>query len=197
MPLRVSSSAGPTPVGRADARQHQQLWRLQCAGGQHDLAARAERAQDAMLAHLDADRAHALEQDALDVRVRLDMQVPALSDVRQKIGTRCTAALALFLRHLVNADSLLLDAIEVLRDRQAGLARRLDEAAMEGIVRTQVADPQRSAVAVPCIMHLFVVLAEPEVGQDIVERPAAVAECGPMIVVPAVAARIDHGVDGG
>ena len=52
-------------VGRADPREHQQHRRLVRAGGEDHLALGAHRLDDAVADELDADRAVAVEDDAL------------------------------------------------------------------------------------------------------------------------------------
>ena len=61
----------------ADARQHQQLRRLERAGGDDHLAPRADLLGLLALPVFDADRALALEQDAGGVRAGLDAQIGA------------------------------------------------------------------------------------------------------------------------
>ena len=66
----------------ADARQHQQLRRLERAGGDDHLAPGADLLQLLALPVLDADRALALEQDAGGMSVGLDAQIGAACHMR-------------------------------------------------------------------------------------------------------------------
>ena len=205
MILQVAADAGQVGVhgdalllefaARADARQHQQLRRLQRAGREYDFTPRAQRADLATLPHLDADRARAVEQDAQHLRVRLDRQVVAAADVRQQVRARCAPPFAVLLRDLVEADAFLLRAVEIVGERQAGLPRGFQVARMERVAGAQVAHPQRAVAAVPRIVEALVVLAQAEVRQHVVVAPAFVAERGPAVVVDAMAADIDHRVD--
>ena len=82
MVLQVLSDAGQVMHGGdavlshlsavADAREHQQLRGLECAGRDDDLAPGADLLQRLALPVFDADRALAFEQDAGGVRAGLD-----------------------------------------------------------------------------------------------------------------------------
>jgi hypothetical protein len=67
----------------ADAGQHQQLRRLECAGRDDHLAPGAELLALVATEIFDADCALALEQDARRMRLRFDPEVGALADMRR------------------------------------------------------------------------------------------------------------------
>ena len=58
-----------------------------------------------------------------------------------------------------------------------------------------IADRERAAGAVEFISAALVVLAGLEVGQHVLIGPAGAAQRGPVVIVPGVAADIEHGVD--
>ena len=55
---------------------------------------------------------------------------------------------------------------------------------------------QRAALAVKAVLELLVVFRAFEQRQHLVIRPAGVAQRSPVVVVPPVAAHVQHGVDG-
>ena len=81
-------------IGRADARQLQQLWRLDRAGGQQHLGAAARRLHHAALAVAHADGAAVLDDEAGGLRLGLDAQVYAAAR-RLQVGLGGAAAPAL------------------------------------------------------------------------------------------------------
>ena len=87
--------------------------------------------------------------------------------------------------------------IEILADPELGLARGLQKRLLHRIVGAQFVDGQRPALAVILAVEIGIVFRTLEVGQHVGVRPAGIAERGPLIVVAAVAADIDHGVDRG
>ena len=127
---------------RADARQHQQLRRLQRAGAEQHLAPRLQLLQLAADAHLHADRAPAFEQDARGVGLGHHLQVGA-AQVRRQVGLGGAEALAVLVRHLVHAHAFLRGAVEVGVQREAGLLRR--PARTPGRSGSGCAGPSRSA----------------------------------------------------
>src|SRR5712691_204074 len=115
--------------------------------------------------------------------------------MRMDIGARGAPALAVLLRHLIDADALLLRAIKILIERKLALARGLDEYMRHGIVGAKLGHVQRAAGTVKRVVNLLVVLGAFEIGQEVLERPAFVAKGSPMVVIPLVPADVDHRVD--
>ena len=66
-----------------------------------------------------------------------------------------------------------------------------------GLSVRRLVDGERAALAVILAVEIGVVFRALEIGQHVGERPAGIAERRPLIVVGAVAADIDHRVDGG
>ncbi len=181
----------------ADAGQHQEMRRLERAGGDDDLAAGADLLCLVALPVFDADRALAFEQDAARLRIGLDAQIGARGHVGMNIGPRRAPAFAVLLRDLIDAEAFMLLGIEILADPELRLARRLQERLLHRVVGAQFVDGQRPALAVILAVEIGIVFRTLEIGQHVGIRPAGIAERGPLIVVAPVAADIDHGVDRG
>jgi len=185
-------------IGRADARQHQELRRVHRASRENDLAAAARYLVAAVDLVTHAHGAIAVEDDPLDQRVgdHLDVVLVTL-DRRPQIGARRAPALLVLLRDLVVTDAFLVGAVEVRYALVTGLFAGLQESLVDLRRIGLVGDVQRPAGAVEVVAAAFVVLRLLEERQHVVVAPALVAELAPMIVVPGVAADIEHGVDRG
>src|SRR5258708_6558024 len=153
MVLQVLPDAGQMMHGRdavfrqrlavADAGEHQELRRLERAGGYDHFAAGANLLPLMALDVLDPDRALALEQDSGGMRERFDTQIRARGDMRMHIGTRRAPALAVFLRHLVNAEAFMVLVIEVLAEAELRFLRSLQENLLHRIVGAPSVDVER------------------------------------------------------
>src|ERR1700742_5009088 len=159
-------------IAVADARQQQQLRRLERAGGEDDLAPRADRLLLFPLHVLDADGALAFEQYLRRLRRRLDLEIAAVADMRMHIGARRAPALAVLLRHLIGAEPFMVFGIEILANAELRLLRRLPEDIMHRIAGAQLVDAQRSALAMILAVEFGVVLGTLEVRQHVRVRPA-------------------------
>src|SRR5215472_6882246 len=179
----------------ADTRQHQQLRRLERARRQDHLAPRTDRFRFLALDILDANGALAVEDDARCLRAGLDAQVRPRPHMRVDVAARGAPAFAVLLRHLIDAEPLLLGAVEIVANAELPLARALQEHLAHRIVRLRTLDMQWAALAVIFAVKLGIVLRTLEVGQHVGVGPAGIAERGPLIVVGTVAAAVDHGVD--
>ena len=96
---------------------------------------------------------------------------------------------------LVEPEAFLPGAVEIVVARVACLYRRLNEYRPETVRAAQVHHIERATYAVEIIGSALVVLRPFEVGEHIAPAPAWVALCGPVVVVRAMAPRIDHGID--
>ena len=113
-------------VGRADAGQHQQLRAVDGAAAQDDLGIRPGDVLSAALQIAHPDRVPALDEHRGGERIGLDRQIrPVLG--RMQVGVRRRAAPAVLLGDLIEADPVLVRAVEVLVSRAAGVDRGLDE----------------------------------------------------------------------
>ena len=125
----------------------------------------------------------------------LDPQIGAACDVRMHIGARRAPALAVPLRHLVDAEALMSSALKSSRRRNCASCAACRKISWTGLPVRRFVDGERTALAVIFAVEIGIVFRALEVGQHVVEGPAGVAERGPVVVVAAVAADIDHGVD--
>ena len=182
--------------GRTDARQLEQLRRLQRAGGEDHLPARGRGSLLAALSVGDAGRATIREHDARRVRIGLDAQVRALPRGLQ-IRHRGRAAHAAARRELVIPGAFLARAVEIVVARDAELARPRDHRLDERMRRADVRRPERAVGAVVFARAAHVVLELAKPGQDVGEAPPRVARRGPGVVVLALPADRYQAVDGG
>ena len=178
----------------ADARQQQKLRRLERARRQDDFALGANDARSAPLPILDADGPRALEDDARRARPRSHGEIRP-TEIGREVRRGRAPPLAIFLRQLIEADALLLRAIEVGVARQTLLHRCGNADLHEGARRSRIGDVERAALSVKGVGESLVVLGSPEIRKHIVVRPSCVAERRPFVVVAAVAADVDHRVD--
>ena len=182
-------------VAVADAGQHQDLRRLDRAGAHDDLAPSPQDFPPAVLPILGADGLVSLDQYPQHARPALDAEIGSFSEVRMDIGARGAATFAVLLRHLVEAEALLLGSVEILADREAGLACRLQEDPVKQVVGAQSGDVERAGPAVPFAAEILVAFGLLEIGKNVGERPAFVPERRPMVIVRTVPTGVDHGVD--
>jgi hypothetical protein len=94
----------------------------------------------------------------------------------------------------VEAHAFLVLAVEVGVQRIAGLCRGFHEVGAVAVGAGRVHHVQRAAAAVQAAGATLVVLGLQEVGQHRVEAPAGIALGGPVLVVFALAADVDHRV---
>jgi hypothetical protein len=180
---------------RPDARELQQLRRLDGAGAQQHLGTAARGLQHAALPVADAGGAAPFEHQLAGQRLGLDAQVGPLLHGRRQVGLGGAAAPALVRGELVVAGAFLRGAVEVAGARHADLLRAVDEGLDQLVLRGNVRNLQRSAAAVEGVGAALVALGLDEVGQHVVVAPAGVAQRGPMVVVLALAADVDEAVD--
>ena len=182
---------------RADARQHQQLGRVD--GGRRDdhLAAGAQHLGLATAQHLDPDSATVFDHDPLrqgadefDVAGRLR---------GPQIGVGRGPATALPDRLLHRAEAFLFLAVIIVGRLIARLFARLDKGFEQGVFARATADMQRAIGAAPvgvapvaAVMPAFHAF---EIGQHIGIAPAVGPLLFPVVIVHRVPAHIDHPVD--
>ena len=82
----------------------------------------------------------------------------------------------------------------ILGRRQASLDGRIDARPHERMHRPALAHRERPADTVVIALAALVVLRAPEIRQHVLVSPADQAQRGPLVVVRAVAANVDHGV---
>src|ERR1700733_1112427 len=147
-----------------------------------------------MLAILNADGAFSLQQDACRMGLGLDAQIgPATRGIEE--GARGGPAPALLLGNLIVSETLLLAVVVVAIAWPALGCRGIDEGVKQFGALDHVGDVQRAATAARLVATWLEMLGLPEIRQDCVVRPAAIAELRPGIVVKRVASDIQHTVD--
>src|ERR1700754_1749489 len=132
----------------AHAGEHQQLWRLKRARRQDDLAACTDLLEFFAPAVFDADRALALEQDAVGMGMSLDAQIRSRRYERMDVAAGRAAALAVLLRHLIDAEPFLLFTVEIVANAELGLACGLQEGLPHRVIGAELIDGKRAALAV-------------------------------------------------
>ena len=155
----------------ADPREHEQDGRLVRAGGDDHLALGANGLDLPVLDDLDADRAVALEDDALREHAGAHLQVrPVRHRVQVRVGGR--PALAVALVDLEAGDPLRAVDVEVGDVLVPGLHRRLEHRVDQRLHRAALRDGERPADAVEGVLAALVVLGALEVREHLVVRPA-------------------------
>jgi hypothetical protein len=113
------------------------------------------------------------------------------------ISPRRAPAFAVSLRHLIDAETLVILGIEILADAKLRLARSLQKGLLHRVVGAQFIDGERPAFAMVFAIEIGIVFRTLEIGQHVGVGPAGIAQRRPLVVVAAVAADIDHRVDRG
>ena len=185
-------------LGIADARQLQDLRRLHGAGAEQNLGVRVDDGLGlGLVVHvLDADRAPVLDDDAGGARAGQAGQVRPLQGGMQ-IAAGGAPALAVMDGQLIGPPAFLLEAVEILGDRVARLTAGLDGRRIDRIGRRGLGDLQRAIAPVPGVAAPLQGLGTFEIGQHLGIGPAGQAHLAPLVIVPGMAADIDHAVDRG
>ena len=179
---------------RPDAGELKQLRGAKHATRQNDTAPRADHLGLSVLQIGDTPSAAIFEQYTFGGNTGQDVEIGIARLVAQE-RPRGSPALAALLRDLVQADAFLPRAVEIVVTRDLQARPRLDEIHAAGIGEALLAHPQRPVGAVKIIGPAHIMLGAFEPRQHIVIRPAGAAHCRPIVVIPFVAADIDHRVD--
>ena len=180
--------------GRADAGEHQDLRAIERACAQYHAAPRQQRFALATAPDLDAGDAPRLDHQLLDQRVSAHREVAELAN-RLHVSARRRPAFALALGDLVEPEAVLPLAVEIGVGAQLQRGCGIDEGVAGGVGVLLVGDEQRPARAVEVVTPALVRLGALEIGEHVVIAPAGAALGRPVVVIPAVAADIDHRVD--
>ena len=113
---------------------------------------------------------------------------------RVEVGHRGRAALAVAHGQLVEADALLVGAVEVGVGAVARRLRRRHPRLDHAILRTAVRDAKRTVGAVALGLPAGVPLGSLEVGQHVGPAPARRTQRRPVVEVGRCAAHVEHGV---
>src|SRR5262249_34124487 len=142
-------------LGLADARQLEQLGRVDRAAAHHDVAPGSRLALRAVHRIAHADAALAVEQQAVRHGAGLDVQVGPLADGIE-IGARRAYALAAENARLAHGDAVLSRAVVVGIVPDADLGRRRDQRLEDRLGRLRIGDGERAVAAA-----IFVLVAAP------------------------------------
>ena len=184
-------------VGGADPGQHEQLRAADRPAGHDDLALGPGRLGHAPQQVVHADGAEPGQRYAGHQGVGQHGQVGPVGDrVQVGVGRRPAAAAAL--RHLVEPDTVLLAAVEVVVGLLAGLAGRVHERGGQRRLVLRVLHAERASGSVEGGGTAGVALGPEEVRQQLGVAPAfAAVVIAPGVVVVPVAADVDHRVNRG
>ena len=181
MVLQIAADAGPVGDhldavfpemrGRADARQHQELRRIDRRGGDDHFASRLNDLN--LFASFDLDADGALILDDHPPREAVDQAhiFPLQRGPQIGVGRRPAAAAVDGLLH--RPEAFLLGAVVVVGQLEAGLAARFDKG---GVERVACAGPRCTCsgplVAAPAVLAAVGVLHALEVGEHVGKAPA-------------------------
>ena len=87
-------------------------------------------------------------------------------------------------------------AVVVRIERDAVFRGGVQKHLAQRTVKARIGHVQRTALSMECVMKLLVVFRALEQWQHLVVAPTGIAQRCPVVIVPAVAAHIQHGVDG-
>jgi hypothetical protein len=178
----------------ADARQHQQLRRVDRAARENHLTLRPHDGLLAMPDVFDADDTGAVEQQPGHQRLDLHGQVAARQR-RAQIGDRAAAAPAMLDRHLHACKAVLLGAVVILGRRQAGSAGSIHIGVAKRILVARRFRHQRTVAPAIGVASALPALLPPEIRQRMRVGPTRQTCRRPAVVIGAIAANIGHRVD--
>ena len=178
----------------ADARQLQDLRRLHRARAEQHVAARLRARPRPADRIVHRDRPPLLDDDAGRPGAGQHGEVRPRQH-RAQIRRRGAPALAVRDRKIVPSEPFLARPVEVVGDRISRLLPRGDQRVVERAVGFPGGNAQRPRAAVQRTLPAMMPFEAPEIGQHIVERPARQPQLPPLVVILAMAARVDHAVD--
>ena len=178
---------------RTDARQHQELWRIDRRSGDDDFAFRFNDLN--LFASFDFDTGRALILDDHAPREAIDQTHVFAPEGRAQIGVggRPAAAAENGLFH--GAEAFLLGAVVVVGQFEPGLVAGFDEGCIKRVGARSALDVQRTVLAAPAVLAAHRILHALEIGKHVGKPPAGSAFFRPVIEVAGMAADIDHAVD--
>ncbi len=180
---------------RADARQHEELRRVECTARQDDLTIRLDRHRvAASVDELDAGGTCAPHQDAGGKDTGTDREIGAPAR-RLEIGGCGGGAIAVANGVLAASEAFLPHSIVVIGHGQARGRGRLEPGVVERIAGLGELGADRPRIAAPPILSALPGFATFEVGKHVGVGPAARTFLRPAVVVAAMAAGICHHVD--
>src|SRR2546430_4365398 len=186
----------PQQLRVADARELEQLRRVDRTGRQQHLQARARLLPLTGAQVLHPYRARARKQHPRGVRAQAHLEIGAPPHRPQvRIGAR--DAHAILDGDVPQARAFGLRTVEVAGGCDADAGARLEEARTQGVhARRHVAHVHRTSGAVEFGSAPRVILELPEVGEQLAPGPAGIARRAPVVEVRRLPAHVHHGVDG-
>src|SRR5581483_10244118 len=112
-----------------------------------------------------------------------------------EIARRRRPAPAFLRRQLKVAGTFLFRSVEIVGARNAGLLRRFDKSFAKRMRLADIGNRQWTPGTMKLVSAALLILGALEVGEDILERPAGIAELAPVIVVLVLAADIEKPID--
>ena len=181
--------------GRADAGEHQELRRIECAAGDDDIAIGLGADCVAAVEDIfDAGGAGALHQHLGRMRAGGNGEIGAVAG-RPQIGARRRRTPSVADGVLAAADAFLRFAVVVLgrgqAERLAGVQPGIEQR-IGGLGELRAERPRAAAIGILATLPGF---GAPEIRQHVGVGPAARAFLRPAVVVAAIAARVSHHVD--
>jgi hypothetical protein len=184
------------PCTVADAGEFEQLRRVDRAGTEDDFTTGFGQIIGVIAAIFDTRASTPFEHDPLRDGAGDDSQIGALECRAQKRFGGIPADAALLVDVEV-ADAAVVAAIEVVGGGDAGLLRGLREGLEDFPFEALLFDAPWAACAMRFVGPAVVILAAFKDGEDVVPGPGSViGDAGPFVVVFALAAHVDHAVDG-
>src|SRR5690606_8381180 len=181
-------------IAAPDTGKLEDMRRADGAGGEDDLPLAPDCARAALLDQFHAAGGKVLDQETTDMGAGLDGEVPALPCRLEKSLGRVPAN-STALVDLEIGRAFVVATVEVVHARNAGSLRRGLEGIEDIPAHAGFLHAPLSAGAMHVVGAAVIILRLPEVGQDVVPAPAGAAHLPPEIIVPSLAAHIDHAVD--
>ena len=177
-----------------DARQLQQLGRIDRAAAKNHLRVGVNPMGDAVLRVLECARTPALEHDAGRQGMRAYFEIRPVHG-RAEVGVGGAATPTVSHRHVHPAETFLLEAVDVRGLRIAGLGCRRQPGGMQGIAKATIARLQLAVAAAVFIAAFLASFGAPEIRQHIAVRPTRCALAGPALEILRITADVHQAVD--
>ena len=179
----------------ANAGKFKQLRRLHCAGGKDDLSIGCGFDDSLALRVANAGRAAVFNENTMSQGSRGNGEVRARTRRVQECPSGAEPA-AVLLRDLIDAEAFLGFAVVVWIARIAGLFAGLYPSIQQRVLLHHVRNVQFATVAAVVVASSLEMFGAFEDRQYILERPAAIAELRPGVVVQRLTTHVQHAVDG-
>ncbi len=184
-------------IGRANAREHQQLGRVYGASRKDNFLVNVNLMELTLTFILDATNTVSLHNEPMDHGIGLKLQVAA-AQCRAQMGNCCTAAAAIFLGGIQAGNALWLVAVRIISGALTSLVSGLKKGVEERVFIAAFGDAKGTVGSAPVVCAPITVLTGFEVGQALCIAPLGQAQfSAPAVVILWLAPHIDHRVYGG